>query len=296
MSRSKPTVVLAGWLGCQPRHLRRYEEMYEQHGYHVVSRIATPTMVVRAAMNTIPHARSAPTSTTRPVPALESSGLTVTATTRTQITDMDALVWDIVAQIHESRSILFHVFSNGGCFLWERFRYILCRHFTQNGQSANNAIGTAHHQLEQDKIHGVVFDSCPAAGLHRIKDALSFCTKEEQQTVFNDLGARDLSYFDDFKDQLTQRNNEYLDNLISDPWTIPQLYLYCQDDVLSRADVIDNLVKHREQLIGSGLIHSHRWEKSKHCAHLLEHPEEYMEAIASFLMVCAEQASTYSRL
>ena len=45
---NRPAVVLAGWLGCQPRHLRRYSEMYDCIGWDSLVRIGSPRSVITA--------------------------------------------------------------------------------------------------------------------------------------------------------------------------------------------------------------------------------------------------------
>ena len=46
----KPIVVLAGWLGCKVKSLAKYVTIYESLGYTVLIRIASPYMVMRAAL------------------------------------------------------------------------------------------------------------------------------------------------------------------------------------------------------------------------------------------------------
>ena len=46
MSKNKPVVILAGWLGCHPRSLRRYDQLYKGLGWDTVIQIASPKSVV----------------------------------------------------------------------------------------------------------------------------------------------------------------------------------------------------------------------------------------------------------
>jgi hypothetical protein len=102
MSSRRPLVVLSGWLGCQPRSLRRYAELYKRLGLDVVTCIATPHMVVRASQSS---------------PFLsEESALKGS---------IQALSWDIFQNVQERHVWFFHAFSNGGCFVWEQVRMIV---------------------------------------------------------------------------------------------------------------------------------------------------------------------------
>ena len=48
METGKPVAVLAGWLGCQPRNLRRYSDMYDRYGWATVIGIGSAQSVVAA--------------------------------------------------------------------------------------------------------------------------------------------------------------------------------------------------------------------------------------------------------
>mmetsp|Transcript_16131 Transcript_16131/g.37037 ORF Transcript_16131/g.37037 Transcript_16131/m.37037 type:complete len:258 (-) Transcript_16131:1045-1818(-) len=92
----RPLVVLAGWLGCKRRSLRRYESLYQELGFTGLVCIASLTMVLDGRYRNHP-------------------------------TTIRELAREIIETIHASRCpvFLFHAFSNGGCFLWEQVRAIL---------------------------------------------------------------------------------------------------------------------------------------------------------------------------
>lgn len=96
---SRPVVILAGWLGCQPRSLRKYEALYKQLGLQVVIRIATPRMVVEASHSS-PYQQD-------PLPG-----------------SIQSLAWEIHGITDKNPCWFFHGFSNGGSFLWEQLRTI----------------------------------------------------------------------------------------------------------------------------------------------------------------------------
>jgi hypothetical protein len=287
---NKHLVVIAGWLGSAPKQLRRYEDIYKEAGFQVLSRIATPPMVVNAAIRKSFDLNAPPTW-----PRSDAS-------VASQSTFMNDLAWDALAQIHQSDCslVLFHVFSNGGCFLWEMISRIL-------GGSEQGMAKDHGPQLAQtiasslsgirSRVGGVVFDSCPGADLHRIGEALAYCSAEEQINVLRDSGATSLSFFETeaVKKSLHERGLSYIHNLRTDDLCIPQLYLYSQDDPLARPDVIDDLVSSRKLLFGENMVVAKRWAHSSHCNHLLKHPQDYQAAVKSFISFCISSSGS-SRL
>ena len=92
-------VVLAGWLGCQPRFLKLYESLYirllqkdSETKCTVLSHISTPTAIVKNVVSD---------ST-----AIQS--------------DAEHLLDQI--QSLNCKRFFVHAFSNGGCFVWAKIR------------------------------------------------------------------------------------------------------------------------------------------------------------------------------
>jgi hypothetical protein len=258
----KPLVVLAGWLGCQPRSLRRYEELYRRHGLQVLSYIAPPTAIFECTLPSykIDHMRQ-----NRPTQAVNDN------------TEMNQLVDRIILDIQASNcsSYIFHCFSNGGCFVWEAFKY-------------STTIPPA----------GLIMDSCPGLDLHRITEALNYCTWRERLQVV----CTHWRYYykalnvHTWQQQVQHRSNEYLENLSRDPWSkhIPELYLYSRDDILAPFRAVDALIKNRQE---QGVEVYHKvWDNSRHCAHLLDHTHEYEQSIESFLHRCQLSETTEQAL
>ena len=206
------------------------------------------------------------------------------------------MAWEILARIHQIQApfVLFHVFSNGGGFLWEQVCRILDlvqdrqRHATERVVDFEiNPQEAASLSEIRRKVRGVVFDSCPGSELHRIGEAIQYCTWKDRFDVM-------CSFWVDFlliKQQasyqrLCDRAESYMDYLKTNAWDIPQLYLYSGDDPLARADAIDDLIASRKQLIGDGKVLRRRWDSSPHCRHLLMHPHDYEAAVDSFISLC----------
>jgi Eukaryotic protein of unknown function (DUF829) len=136
-------VILAGWLGCQRRNLRRYESIYSDLGAEVFSYIATPRMVVRASQSS---------------PFVHEYAV--------KGNSIQELAWDIVRNLRHRPKFVFHAFSNGGCFLWEQVSMIL------NTERMNQPIGIVFDSAPSNYQNN-----------DNLSKALSYCTLKEQAEV-----------------------------------------------------------------------------------------------------------------
>ena len=241
----RPLVILAGWLGCQPRNLRRYESIYRQQGFQVASRIATPMMIV------------------------QTSSSTFVGTPRKERDDgsLDALVWELMDIIDQCPVFLFHGFSNGGSFVWERLRDLL--------EKGSN---------KEQKCLGVIFDSSPAyfgGEENKLNAALDYCTWQERiavrlRTIV--LAKTDATF--------QKRAEQFWSSMKNDPLDIRQLYLCSRNDPLTPFAELEDLIRVRQERVGMDKIWKRVWDSSPHCCHLLKHPVEYKETVKSFVHAC----------
>jgi len=266
----RPLVVIAGWLGCQPRSLRRYEALYRQLGFGVVTRIATPRMVVKASTQTPPYIQCP-----REWPLYQTS--------LQQPETMQDLAWNVLREIHASQccAVVFHVFSNGGGFFWEQVHNIL------NDSQNKDSEAAFELNVIRSKIVGVVLDSCPAkyspTNRNTLLDALRHCTWTERMGAYAQLAKHIATYS---LGEREQRATDYYEYMRNDAWNVRQLYLCSKDDPLSPHEAIEELVRHRQDVFGKDRILFCVWESSPHCCHLLQHPVEYQSAVSSFVELC----------
>jgi pimeloyl-ACP methyl ester carboxylesterase len=272
----RPVVVLAGWLGCQRKALRRYEQLYRQLGFDVLFHIATPTTIVDYTLHThpilIPDQWPLSSSTTPTPPSMQD------------------LAWQVLGQLHnlhDQQAWIFHGFSNGGCFLWDQMRRILMEKDAMElpAQYVLNALSC--------RTKGVVFDSCPAwfaGNPSALRAGLSYCSWQERLDVLLRFGPGVVVY--DGRVETQQRNQrcqEFFQWLHEDPLDIPQLYLAGQEDPISDYQHVDELIRHRESVQKSPVM-KQIWQSSPHCGHLKAHPKEYTEAIETFAAACLLRA------
>jgi hypothetical protein len=261
------------------RYLQRYDEaLYDSLGYETLSVITSPQAIASTSLYS-------PSTTIAHIPSNNILWATQQhLKSKENIETMEELAWKVLKQMYTKNPeyYMFHVFSNGGCFLWES----ACKILLNDKRFQNNCKNNDQQQQQQDiltelslKCKGVIFDSCPAwFGLEPAKLwlALQHCTNKEKEDVISVHGDRAHTLDDDMK----KRNQEYLNFLQNNKMDIPQLYLYSMNDNLSIPTHITNLVNIRRSV-----------EESIHCAHLLQHPNEYKQAVKEFLIIATLQSA-----
>jgi hypothetical protein len=340
--RHRPIVVLAGWLGCQPKHLRRYEELYRNQlgcSSIILSRIAPAYTIIQAIVDEyrpIVHIPCSSSSSDDNNPRIDWP-LYYHLPPPNQRTVQD-VAWDLLRDVHLTlqqqkyngpdddagdhhfSGIVFHNFSNGGCFVWERVSEILklvddntpnlppippresvppCNYSINNDShhySMTQTAASAIREIKQQLI-GVIFDSAPNIHLDSLEMALEHVNENEMADLERYVGKTK------YQQQSLQQNDKiqlrmqiYEDHLRNDTLSIPQLYLNSLDDPLAPAIYIRDLVQHRRKIMEhDNLIVHCEWQESAHCQHILRHPQEYTEAVLSFLPLCYETSTKRRR-
>jgi hypothetical protein len=310
----RPLVVLAGWLGGRVSQLKRYEQLYQSMGLDTFSMVVSTVAIVDCTLTMQQEQRQ------RQLPAFvvsnhHSSSPPVHETPqppRSLDSTIQDWAWYTLQTIHDRQPPYYfvHVFSNGGCFLWESICRILEQHSCHginvqqpddDDDKSQNTSPLSQNQVQPEPVltqlattcHGIIFDSCPAwfgadpSGLWTVLQ--QHCSAEDIQQVMEVFGEDRLRLVP------VARNQEYFDYLTynNTSMSIPQLYLYSIDDPLSNADSIAKLVQERRKqqlrlVRGRSccpIILEYVWEQSMHCAHLRQHPEEYRQAIIEFVQL-----------
>lgn len=261
----RPVVILAGWLGCHPKNLQRYVQMYDRLGYNSLIRIASPASVIHAVVDGPPDPNTDILDDAHGNDHNMCSSL-----------EMKHLAINTLQHIQQSQPphFIIHIFSNNGCFLWEWIRYILFH------QSNTFAL--------KNKLLGIIFDSAPAYFHGKIDDlqsALEYVDNIEQRDKLIKM-ARSLN-----RDQVKHRHNQFWNGLCNDTYAldnVPQLYLYSDCDKLANVRYLEELIAHRRQQTTSGKerVWSHKFVGSSHCGHLKKYPIVYEQSVRNFLEFC----------
>jgi len=274
-SSRRPIVILAGWLGCQPKSLQRYVQMYDRLGYDSLIRIASPASVIHAMVDGPPGPNTdihddVHDNTQKLCSSLEMKHLAINSLQHIQ-------------RLQPPHFII-HIFSNNGCFLWEWIRCIL---FHQ-----------CHTSALKNKLLGVIFDSAPAYFHGKIDDlqsALEYVDNKEQREKLITM-TRLLNH-----NRVRRRHNEFWNGLCNDACAsenLPHLYLYSDCDKLANVRYLEELIaQRRQQTSGKERVWSHKFVDSSHCGHLKKYPIVYEHSVGKFLEFCtAAAASKRSRL
>jgi Eukaryotic protein of unknown function (DUF829) len=284
----RPVVVLAGWLGSKPYLLKRYVRLYENCGFDtVLVKIATPSMII----NSILHPNLI-IDKNFPPPSWDF------AINRSSI---KSLAWDVIRDLVKSNCsfIIFHSFSNGGFFLWENMRQILLddTNSQRNCCERNESRSIALSKISE-KLGGLVFDSCPGIDMSLLPKAMEHASLWERFEVIQLCGLDYLllNYNSNKMKQAQEIAHSYLNNLQESHPSIPHLFLYSRNDPLAPCSAIDEVVQYRVNKFGQANTFAKRWEDSIHCGHILSNPDDYREAVDSFVTYCVHKSNHFSKL
>lgn len=263
--RSRPIVILAGWLGCHPKNLQRHVQMYDRLGYTSLIRIASPESVLHAMVDgpPVPNAH------------IDAEVDSNDRNNNKSASEMEHIAINTLQHIQKLQPphFIIHIFSNNGCFLWEWIRYILFFH-------------ESNYNL-QDKLIGIIFDSAPAyfhGKIDGLQSALEYVGNKEQRDKLINM-ARSLN-----PNQVKHRHDEFWNGLRDDTYGsehVPQLYLYADNDPLANVKYLEELIAYRRQQISrKERIWSRKFVASSHCGHLKKYPTEYEQFVRGFLEFC----------
>jgi hypothetical protein len=301
MSIRRPVVILAGFLGSHPKNLQRHVQMYDRLGYNTLIRIASPASVMHAII----HGPTATTSDTSKNHIMEQNNSSL------EMKHLAINTLQHIQQLQPSHFII-HIFSNNGCFLWEWIRFILFHQSYNDSDETNIDTTQQQHQRQecfhnidaynlQNKLRGIIFDSAPAyygGDIDGFLSALEYVDNNEERQSLIKM-AKSLN-----ANQVKRRHNEFWIGLCNDDTHatsstkfVPQLYLYSDCDILTNAKYLEELILHRQQLIGKERIWSRKFIGSSHCGHLKKYPIMYEQSVEEFLeFFAANDGCRISRL
>lgn len=105
------------------------------------------------------------------------------------------------------------------------------------------------------------------------------------KTVFPNLETlvkwASLTYFNLFKSQTVDHFEKSIDVFWNTPVTAPVLLFFCENDLMSNAQITEDLVNYWRK---RGMdVTAKKWEDSTHVCHLKRHPQEYLSHVDGFL-------------
>jgi len=269
-------VILAGWLGSTHRALDKYADLYRKMKFcrcivHPV--IAPPMSVFEASLveDNSSHMRNLAMSLVDRVSSWMEGG--------------EGCVEEAS---QAEKLVIFHSFSNGGCFLLEQFRNLMC--------STVNI-----------RIVGTIFDSSPAfysnndvfygGQLSRAMQYTSWFDRMRLRLYLSGRAWRRRKIGLKFEEEVKERARTYWRRMLehgtsctsspNDPE--PELYLYSNVDSLCPMKPLELLIRHRSNEVK----HQRRryvmkvlFDKSPHCCHLRTQPHIYELSVKNFVEFC----------
>ncbi|XP_017261104.1 uncharacterized protein si:dkey-5i3.5 [Kryptolebias marmoratus] len=163
-----------------------------------------------------------------------------------------------------TRPLLVHAFSIGGF----TFAQLLV-HMSQDKQK---------YQSVTNRIKGQVYDSLVVGSLDHMAVGLGKTMFPRWDSLVKRIS---LLYFSVFKHQTVDYFNLSIDVFWNTPVTAPSLFFFCENDALSDAQTVENLVDYWQK---HGMdVTAKKWEVSTHAGHLRRHPQEYLTSLDTFL-------------
>jgi hypothetical protein len=209
-----------------------------------------------------------------------------------QTKDLCLQAFDVLHELQSRQCPQFvvHMFSNGGCFLWEWIAHIL----TQQHQSINWNDSSIDVRALRGRLIGCVFDSSPANYEGRpdgIVAVLQHVTPMTERNRLLEIAKRvDAS-------AVNKRHDEFWNKMTCDRHLgAPELYLYSNNDKLTAHKPLQKLIEKRVEVLGKENVLAHNFIDSEHCAHLLKYPEQYDSELRKFVAMCSSKHAITSKL
>ncbi|XP_041652239.1 transmembrane protein 53 [Cheilinus undulatus] len=163
-----------------------------------------------------------------------------------------------------SRPLLVHAFSIGG--------------YTFAQLLVNVSKDKQKYQALTQRIKGQVYDSLVVGSVDRMATGLGKTLIPRLEPL---VKYASLFYFGTFKRQTIDYFNAGVEAFWNTPVTAPALFFFCENDVLSDPQVMEDMIDHlRKRGID---ITAKKWEDSTHAGHLKRHPQEYLTTLNMFL-------------
>lgn len=254
----KCVIVLCGWAGSHPKHLRKYEDLIRQSFIRHAGK--------RARKDTTSAARDVVClSKTLPVEYIFSP-VAWPRTMWVKDTVMEELN-DAVGGAEGTVPVIVYAFSNGGGFVVEQLFELMERYPEVYGFLKSRIVGvlfdSAPGYMTPQVASRVVEEVFPVPGIRR------WGAKVGQQC----LGV--IARLWDGK-----RGDRYW-KMMEDLDSCPICYLYSEDDPLCDAEKLHGLIV--DKLNRGHAVDSVSWAVSGHCRHYAEHPIEYRRVVDRFI-------------
>mmetsp|Transcript_20778 Transcript_20778/g.31193 ORF Transcript_20778/g.31193 Transcript_20778/m.31193 type:complete len:304 (-) Transcript_20778:356-1267(-) len=271
---TKGVVIIHGWMGSIPKHVRKYADLYTARDWAVV---------------------------------YGSSSLTTAAFRNTSKLDDAAIesvfkASEVLRKIEKAEGkklpVILHYLSNGGAFVAESLA-ILTKEAKQRDE-AEYSRSTLDPEVKQellfisDRLYEKgyeVVDSAPAY-LHEsaLFDAIDHAMPNPYEKIFTKLLLLVWNVLRDITRTIQRKDTievEFWRNMIESDLCLRQIYIYSVKDNITDSTKIDELIEERKKFKPDRNIISAKFEDSDHVMHLRRYPKEYMVIVDQVVNACS---------
>ncbi|KAI8115078.1 hypothetical protein FF38_10896 [Lucilia cuprina] len=243
-----PIVMLLGWAGCQDRYLMKYSKIYEDRGLITVRYTAPVDTLFWKRKEMMPIGEK-----------------------------ILKLIYDMN---FDSHPVIFHIFSNGGAYLYQHISLAIRKHKTPL------------------QVRGMILDSAPGErrmlGLYRAVTAIYGKERKKCHCITAIIITLTLGImwfveetFAAFKSLFVKtepiQTNPFND-LKNEPNEYPQLFLYSKGDVVIPYTDIEKFINIRQQ---QGVdVNSICFEDAEHVKIYTKYPTQYIHCVCNFINNC----------
>ncbi|KAH8357982.1 hypothetical protein KR084_006495 [Drosophila pseudotakahashii] len=242
-----PIVMLLGWAGCQDRYLMKYSKIYEDRGLITVRYTA-------------------------PVDTLFWK--------RSEMVPIGEKILKLIQDMNfDSHPLIFHIFSNGGAYLYQHISLAVIRHKSPL------------------QVRGVIFDSAPGErrmiGLYRAITAIygrekrCNCLKALAITITLSMMwfvEESISAIKSLFGQSSPIRSSPFCDLKNEANKYPQLFLYSKGDVVIPYRDVEKFIRlRRDQGID---VSSVCFEDAEHVKIYTKYPKQYVQCVCNFIRNC----------
>jgi hypothetical protein len=276
----KAIVVLIGWWGAKPRQLQKYADIYSGDDLHTSDSSISPKSIITLSGVADPRALMIKNDAVLRDYAQKGLG------------DVARLL-----QQHPRLPVVFHVFSNGGGFVWEQMEQIIKEHEEEEqAHQVGAAMDTEQTPLHRNSnlslvrrsIRGQIFDSCPAyPSWNATMAALEGSGLGSKSYVVLIVLKTFLSVWYALESTCNwicrkpHRMMKYWNQLLDSELGPRQAFIYSTSDHVTDSTELEAFMDHRRSR--GSKISVLKLHDSNHVQHFREHPHLYKHFVQKFM-------------